>query len=185
MIQATLQLIGQLLGLVPVKDQEAVNQAIEFALIKHEGQVRLGGEPHAHHLLRVAIAAATYANENCPEDLVELTQSGLLHDTVEDTNTTAEEVAGLFGEDVARNVQALSHIEEEEADEVYLSRVASGGRNAVLTKRFDRLDNITALAIAPAEFRTKKLDEVRSALPIWRRIDPEGALEIQSLLSTS
>ena len=173
------RLIGELLGFIPAADQEAVQRAIHFALERHEGQFRLDGEPHACHLLRVAAAAAHYATEYCPRDLRELVQSGLLHDTVEDTNTTIKEVIELFGETVARNVLALSHIEEEEADEVYLSRVANGGRNAVLTKRFDRLDNIKTLANAPAEFRATKLAEIRSALPIWYRIDPDGAHEIE------
>ena len=77
------------------------------------------------------------------------------------------------------NMEANPGDEEEQADEVYLSRVANGGRNAVLTKRFDRLDNIKALANAPAEFRAMKLAEIRSALPIWYRIDPDGACEIE------
>lgn len=173
------RLIGELLGLVLVANREAVTRAIQFALQKHDGQFRLGGEPHACHLLRVAIRAANYATKNCPNDFRELVQSGLLHDTVEDTNTTVKEVAELFGKAVARNVLAVSHIEEEEADEVYLSRVANGGRNAVLTKRFDRLDNIKTLANAPTEFRETKLAEIRNALPIWYRIDPEGAHEIE------
>jgi GTP pyrophosphokinase len=177
------RLIGELLGLVPAVDQDAVHRAIKFALTKHEGQFRIDGEPHVCHLLRVAAAAAHYAIEHCPRDLRELVQSGLLHDTVEDTNTTVQEVTELFGETVARNVSALSHIEEEEADEIYLSRVANGGRNAVLTKRFDRLDNIKTLANAPAEFRAMKLAEIRSAIPIWYRIDPEGAREIEKEVS--
>src|SRR3989344_7804092 len=123
------RLIGELLGLVPAADQDAVHRAIQFALTKHEGQFRLGGEPHVCHLLRVAAAAANYATEHCPRDLRELVQSGLLHDTVEDTNTTVKEVTELFSETVARDVLAVSHIEEEEADEVYLTRVASYGRS--------------------------------------------------------
>lgn len=179
MCDAIKQLIDELLEQVPAADREAVNRAIYFALLRHDGQFRLDGEPHACHLLRVGIAAAIYATDNCPNDLRELVQSGLLHDTVEDTNTTVEEVAELFGEAVARNVLAVSHVEEEESDEVYLTRVANGGKNAVLTKRFDRLDNVKALANAPAEFRAMKLAEIRSALPIWYRIDPDGACEIE------
>lgn len=171
----TQQLIDGLLKVIPVDDREAVERGIKFALEKHEGQIRLGGEPHTHHVLRVATAAAHYARKNCPGNLLELTFSGLLHDTIEDTDATAEEIAALFGDRIARNVVALSHIEEEEPDEVYLARVAAGGRNAVLSKRFDRLDNIHALASAPTDFRARKLEEVRVALPIWQQIDPEGA----------
>lgn len=41
------------------------------------------------------------------------------------------------------------------------------------------MDNIKTLANAPAEFQATKLAEIRSALPIWYRIDPDGAYEIE------
>lgn len=181
----TQRLMDGIFEIVPAADRDMVGKGIQFALKKHYGQIRLGGEPHTHHVLRVATAAARYASDNCPGDLLELVLSGLLHDTVEDTDTTVPEIALLFGSQVARNVRALSHIEEEEPDEVYLARVAAGGRNAVLTKRFDRLDNMRALASAPPEFRVKKLEEVRMALPIWQEIDPEGAQYIVAELILS
>ena len=79
-------------------------------------------------------------------------------------------------------MRAVSHVEEEEPDLVYLSRVASGGKLAVLVKRFDRLDNLLSLAKTPAEFRAKKLTEITAALPIWYHIDPEGAPQIEAEL---
>jgi (p)ppGpp synthase/HD superfamily hydrolase len=118
-----------------------------------------------------------------PEHLRILVLAGVLHDILEDTPTTDEELRREFGIEVARIVRALSHKEEEEADEVYLSRVANGGRLAVLVKRFDRLDNIRSLAKAPANFRARKLAEIRSALPLWYLIDPEGAREIEKEIS--
>lgn len=148
-------------------------------LAKHDGQFRLGGEPQSCHVIRVAIRAAKFAIVNCPNRLLELVLTSLSHDTYEDTKTSIKELVNLFGEKVARNVVALSHIEEEEPDEVYLARVAAGGKIVVLVKRFDRLDNIGSLADASLEFRKKKLVEIRNALSIWQRIDPDGAQEIK------
>ena len=176
------ELMQELRSIVPPWAWEEVERAIQFILEKHAGLTRPGGEPAPAHLLRVGLRAARYATAKAPADTVELVQSALLHDVVEDTSTTAAEVAKRSGSAVAANVAAVSHYEEEESDEVYLSRVAAGGRNAVLTKRFDRLDNLETLANAAPEFRARKLAEVRTALPIWRRIDPDGATEIESML---
>ena len=102
------------------------------------------------------------------------------HDLYEDTKTSVQELIKLFGQEVSNNIVALSHIEEEEPDEIYLARVAAAGRIAVLVKRFDRLDNIESLARAPEEFQQKKLKEIRIALPFWQQIDPDGAREIET-----
>ena len=85
-----LQMTADLLGMLPLHDREAVDSAVRFALERHEGQKRPGGEPQACHLLRVATRAAKYAQANSPDDMCELVQSALLHDVVEDTETTAE-----------------------------------------------------------------------------------------------
>jgi len=169
----------ELLDLMLAEHRQNIKSAINVAQEKHEGQFRLGGEPQVCHVLRVGIRAAKYARENCPGKIVELVLTSLLHDIIEDTKITPEEFRKLFGQKVLENVAALSHIEEEEPDEVYLARVVKAGRIAVLVKRFDRLDNIESLAKAPADFRQKKLDEIRNALPIWREIDPDGAREIE------
>ena len=137
--------------------------AARFAESKHAGQVRLDGEPHFYHVLRVGFAAAEYAlaHDFEPAKFRTLVLSAVLHDVLEDTPTTDEELAAQFGTEVARIVRAVSHIEEEEPDSVYLSRVASGGKLAVLIKRFDRLDNLLTLVGTPAEFRTKRLTKSR------------------------
>lgn len=159
-----------------------VLQAIKFALERHAGQFRLGGEPHISHVLRVGIAAGEYAMVEMPEHTAVLVMAGVLHDVLEDTQTTDQELCSLFGSEVTRIVRALSHEEEEEPDEVYLGRIAKAGELAVLVKRFDRLDNLRALAKAPVVFRKKKLAEIKRALPIWQKIDPKGASQIQEEL---
>ena len=159
-----------------------VIEAIEFASKRHEGQMRPGGEPQLAHVMRVAKAVAEYLTTHGLENSCGASTfviSAILHDMLEDTPTTDAELAEKFGKEVAKIVRALSHESEEEPDEVYLRRVALGGTVAIIVKRCDRLDNLQSLAIMPAEFRERKLSEVRAALPIWKKIDSEGAMEIE------
>ncbi len=158
--------------------------ALAFAQVGHKGQTRPGGESQIEHVMRVALIAAQFACDNglLGSDAEDLIVSALLHDVLEDTDTTDAALAEQFGERVARVVRALSHEEEEEPDAVYLRRVAVGGCLAVTVKRSDRLDNLNTLRHAPPEFRERKLAEIRSALPLWYEIDPDGAPLIEELL---
>ncbi len=152
-----------------------ISRARQFARRVHNRQMRLDGESQFAHCERVAtIVIGLLAEFHHPvrdDEVVEdVVAAALLHDTLEDTETTDEELAGHFGERVARIVRAVSHEQEEEPDEVYLSRVAAGGREALLVKLADRLDNTRTLVRAPREFRERKLAEIRAALPIWERM---------------
>ena len=153
-------------------------RARRFAQRVHAGQVRPGGDPQFAHCERVAsIAIALLADFHqfaSDDKAVGVVAAAFLHDALEDTATTDGELTARFGARVARIVRAVSHVEEEESDEVYLSRVAAGGREALLVKLADRLDNTCTLRRAPREFRARKLAEVRAALPIWERIFPES-----------
>ena len=163
-------------------DHKKVAQAQAFATKKHRGQVRPGGEPQMDHVNRVAERAARFVF-SLPEKLaIDCICAAYLHDVVEDTPVTRIQIARMFGERVAKIVQAVSHEEEEEPDEVYLARVATGGHLAVIVKRADRLDNLDTLRNAPREFCQRKLAEIRRALPIWYQIDPVGAPLIDALV---
>ncbi len=170
-----------------------VAKAVALVGLVHDGQKRPGGESQYDHLMRVGEIAARfvdrYEQDDIPAELrlsedeaTDLLAAAVLHDTIEDTDTTENELAEQFGERVARIVRAVSHEEEEEPDEVYLRRVAAGGRLAVIVKRSDRLDNLNTLRHAPPEFRKRKLAEIRTALPLWHEIDPDGAPLIEELL---
>ena len=154
-------------------------------IMGHQGQTRPGGELQQVHCARVGLRAARYADAHdfSGDRFDTLVSVSLLHDVVEDTEVTRDVIAEQLNIEVADAVQAMSHLEEEEPDEVYLARVEAGGEFAVLAKRFDRLDNLHALAKMPEDFRKKKIVEVRSAMPIWQRIDPPGSLEIEQELA--
>lgn len=184
-VQAT---VDAILCLLPEWGQQMVLSAYAYADDKHQGQLRPGGESQIMHATRVAFRVIGLTSpEKTTEyysavEEVAVVVAAFLHDIIEDTDATYEEVSDLFGEGVAMIVRAVSHVEEEESDEVYLSRVARGGRLAVLVKLSDRLDNLDTLRYAPQDFRERKLAEIRAALPIWYRIDPNGAPLIEELL---
>lgn len=173
-----------LLELAPEGVRKAALNALAFAEEAHAGQIRPGGEPQIHHVVRVVGLALVTGQLESLDDaaFAGLVAAAALHDVLEDTSCTDDVLAAQFGGEVARVVRAVSHVAEEESDETYLSRVHAGGRLAVLVKRCDRLDNLGSLASAPKNFRDVKLAEVEAALPIWRRIDPQGATLIESLL---
>jgi hypothetical protein len=85
-------------------DRERFARAIEFAERAHRGQLRKGtNQPYAVHPLEVgALLAHGYP------DRPDLVTAGFLHDTVEDTEVSREDLARLFGDEVARLVDAVT-----------------------------------------------------------------------------
>ena len=97
-----------------------VKRALEFAISAHKGQVDKAGAPYVLHAIAVASKLST--------DFEKVV--GLLHDVVEDTEFTLNDIAEAFGDDVAAVVDVLTH-REGEAYTDYISRVAA---NTVATK---------------------------------------------------
>ena len=81
-------------------------KALSFSLKSHEGQKRKSGEPYIVHPILVASITAKISNDEL------MVQSALLHDVVEDTPCTIEELSDTFGEDVAHMVEGLTKIVE-------------------------------------------------------------------------
>ena len=78
-----------------------IEEAYKFAETAHKGQTRRSGEPYIHHLIEVCYILADIG---CgPSTLI----AGLLHDTVEDTDVTLEQIKDKFGEDVMNIVESL------------------------------------------------------------------------------
>lgn len=181
-LQEAVRVARQITEITPSEQTEKVREAIALAISRHKEKHREGGETYANHVLRVGKRAAEYAQEQKLENPAKLIQIAILHDILEDTPTEQDELGRRFGDEVIRIVQALSHIDENEPDEEYLGRVEQGGELAILVKRFDRIENLNDLAKAPKEFRVQKLRELEQVLPIWRKMDPEGAVEIEKIM---
>jgi RelA/SpoT family (p)ppGpp synthetase len=87
-------------------------KALELSLEAHKGQVRKSGEPYIVHPILVAAITAKISNDEM------MVQAALLHDVVEDTNCTIEDLESEFGYDVAHMVEGLTKIVEIRDEEL-------------------------------------------------------------------
>src|SRR5215470_8615350 len=132
----------------PSDDTEIIRKAWEFCLEHHNGQLRRSGEPYVLHPLEVAQVLAEMKLDSTA------IAAGLLHDAVEDTPVTTEDITNLFGEQVAHIVEGVTKIdkiqfanrEDRQAENVrkMLLAMVSDVR-VVLIKLADRLHNMRTL----------------------------------------
>ncbi len=133
----------------PNEDISLIRKAWEFCVSHHEGQMRLSGEPYIIHPLEVAEVLAEMKLD------ATAIAAALLHDAVEDTPATSEEIAARFGDQVAHIVEGVTKIdkiqfanrEDRQAENVrkMLLAMVSDVR-VVLIKLADRLHNMRTLA---------------------------------------
>jgi GTP pyrophosphokinase len=130
-------------------DTREIQRAFAFAAEAHAGQKRLSGEDYVYHPLAVAQVVAELGLDTT--SLV----AALLHDTVEDTPRTLDDLEREFGTDVARLVDGLTKIdaigfktrEHEQAENVRKMIVAMAGDiRVLLIKLADRLHNMRTLS---------------------------------------
>ncbi len=88
----------------PDADEDALNRAYVFAMKKHGAQLRASGDPYYSHPVEVAGILTKFKLDSA--SII----AGLLHDTVEDTDTTVEEIRSLFGDQVAQLVDGLTKL---------------------------------------------------------------------------
>ncbi len=132
----------------PGADLSLVLDAYQYAALSHRGQVRKNGEDYLVHPLAVAgILAGMHMD-------VETIATGLLHDTMEDTLATREEIEGRFGAAVAEMVDGVTKLSKltykgklEEQAENFRKLVLAFGRDlrVILVKVADRLHNMRTL----------------------------------------
>jgi len=132
----------------PSEDISLIRKAWQFCVKHHEGQMRASGEPYIIHPLEVAEVLAEMKLD------ATAIAAGLLHDSVEDTPATSEEVAREFGDQVAHIVEGVTKIdkiqfanrEDRQAENVrkMLLAMVSDVR-VVLIKLADRLHNMRTL----------------------------------------
>lgn len=119
--------------------------AREFALRAHGSQTYGDGKPYRVHLEEVAGNVSRFANLFSPADLETLETAAWLHDTVEDTSTTLEDLRKAFGPGVAVTVSAVSNNPLLHGSALHCAtyaRIRSTGRLAVALKLCDRLANV-------------------------------------------
>jgi guanosine-3',5'-bis(diphosphate) 3'-pyrophosphohydrolase len=146
----------------PDADLELLRRAYVFSAFEHKGQVRHSGEPYMVHPLQVADFLA-----DLKLDVVAIA-AGLLHDVVEDTLTSIERIAELFGPEVAHVVEGVTKIsaipfsssEERQAENFRKMLLAMvDDIRVILVKLADRLHNMRTLNHLPEERRLKIAQE--------------------------
>ena len=188
------------------EDRKRIRDAYDFIMLKHNNQFRKSGEPYYHHLIEVAYILASL---QCgPNTII----AGLLHDVVEDTDVTVEDIKKRWGEEVSKIVDALTKIqrlklskitsEEFEAEDhrkIFLGMAKD--IRVILIKLADRLHNLRTLgALAPDRQQAIAKETMEVFVPIAERLgldiiksemedlcisylEPEKYKEIKRLLS--
>ncbi len=145
---------SKILSYHPKANIRLVEKAYVYSAKVHQGQIRLSGEPYLAHLLEAA-----YILAQMKMDVVCIV-AGLLHDVIEDTTATQEEISELFGEETASIVEGVTKIskmqfssnKQRQAESVrkMILAMASDIR-VILVKLADRLHNMRTLGFQPPE----------------------------------
>ncbi|MGH7274491.1 MAG: RelA/SpoT family protein [Nitrospiria bacterium] len=153
------EILGQILQYNPQADTGLIRKAYEQADSAHEGQLRHSGEPFLRHPLAVA-GILTQLKMDVPS-----IAAGLLHDTLEDTKFTREQVEKHFGKEVAKLVDGVTKIGkiefksyEEKQAENFRKMILSMAEDirVIIIKLADRLHNMRTLESLP-EYKQKRI----------------------------
>ena len=165
------ELIASIKKYHPSADVSLVEKAYSLAYNAHEGQLRKSGEPYIIHPLCVGIILADLELDK--ETIV----AGLLHDVVEDTVMTTEEVAKEFGEEVALLVDGVTklgqlsyssdklEVQAENLRKMFLAMAKD--IRVILIKLADRLHNLRTLQYMPEK---KQVEKARETMDIYAPI---------------
>lgn len=167
----------------PNGDITLIELAYDFALEKHEGQKRLSGEPYFVHCYNVAYTLLEYRLDAV------IVAAALLHDVIEDTNMTPEELSDMFGDKISKLVEGVTKIDSFDFS-VSDTATAENWRKmlmataqdvrVVLIKLADRLHNMRTIEFQKPEKRVKKAKETLTLYaPLAQRL---GIFKLKSEL---
>ncbi|MEZ0391528.1 MAG: bifunctional (p)ppGpp synthetase/guanosine-3',5'-bis(diphosphate) 3'-pyrophosphohydrolase [Pseudobdellovibrionaceae bacterium] len=156
------ELTAKILSYYPNADTKLIEKAYHFSENAHEGQIRRSGEPYISHPLSVAGILADLKLD------LDSIATGLLHDTVEDTHATIEDIRREFGETIATLVDGVTKISkmtfktstERQGENIRKMIVAMGKDvRVILVKLADRLHNMRTLNHMPYEKQARIAQE--------------------------
>jgi GTP diphosphokinase / guanosine-3',5'-bis(diphosphate) 3'-diphosphatase len=151
-------------------DRQRVEDAFVYACVKHADQLRRSGEDFINHPVGVAKICAGMRLDT------ETLCAALLHDTVEDTTASLEDVSSEFGEEIASLVDGVTKLtgltfqsrDEAQAENYRKMMVAMATDiRVILIKLADRLHNMRTIAAMPKQ---KQMDKARETLDIYAPI---------------
>src|SRR5579871_2812762 len=138
----------------PAADLALIERSYQFAARAHDGQLRRSGDPYVVHPLGVASTIADLKLD------VPSICAGLLHDCVEDTSATTEELGRLFGQEIAFLVEGVTKLgkipwntREERQAENFRKMLLAMARDirVILIKLADRVDNMRTMESMPPD----------------------------------
>lgn len=166
--------VDTLLTLLREEDREYVSQVVEYIQEKHAGQKRASGEPYVIHPLQVAIILAKLGLDR------DTVVAGLLHDILEDTSTTYQELKERFGKRVADIVEGVTKLGKVQFKDVKTEKAENYRKlllamakdiRVILVKLADRLHNMKTLGHLPREKQIRIAKETMEIyVPIANRL---------------
>ena len=178
MTPALQPIYNNLKALYSNQEFKIIEEAFLFAENKHNGQKRKSGEDYILHPLRVAIEVSKLKLD------LSSVSAALLHDILEDTATTSEELKNKFGEEILFLVESLSHLTRLKRKANYKNKTIGRVENlrnlilssakdvrVILIKIIDRLDNMKAIWALSPEKQVENAEETLEIFaPICRRL---------------
>jgi len=169
------ELVERVKAYDPSADEDALNRAYVFAMKAHGSQLRASGDPYFSHPIEVAGILTSLRLDSA--SII----TGLLHDTVEDTDTSVEDIESRFGKDVARlvdGVTKLSRIELQSESSRHaenfrkLVLAMSEDMRVLLVKLADRLHNMRTLRYVDSVDKRRRiaLETMEIYAPLAERI---------------
>tara|TARA_B110000503_G_scaffold123916_1_gene189956 strand:+ start:5650 stop:6207 length:558 start_codon:yes stop_codon:yes gene_type:complete len=155
-------------------DEETLNEnalsALRVATKAHKGQYRKGGGEYINHPKEVARFVKQFKKSN---NLDALISAAYLHDTLEDTNTTYDDLVKQFGGLIAGMVKELT-TDKEASDaigkgEYIANKMTKMSSWSLVVKLADRLANVQDIDTRPPEFQKRYADQTRVALDRLRK----------------
>lgn len=143
-----MELVEKVKSYDPNADEDAINRAYVYAMQKHGNQKRASGDPYISHPIEVAYKLTQYRLDTA--SII----TALLHDTVEDTDATLEEIETLFGSEICQLVDGVTKLnrleiksESSKQAENFRKLVIAMSRDlrVLLVKLADRLHNMETL----------------------------------------
>lgn len=162
------ELVEKVKSYDPDADEDMLNRAYVFSMKAHGSQLRASGDPYFSHPIEVA-GILTDLKLDC-----ETITTAILHDTIEDTVATYDQIEQLFGQDVARLVDGVTKLSRIEA-QTESERAAENFRKfllamsddirVLLVKLADRLHNMRTLHHIKKEEKRRRI--ARETLEIY------------------
>ena len=184
MVRQLAELVERIKAYNPDVNEDLIVRAYSYAMKKHEKQKRASGDPFFSHPIEVAHILTNYRLDTA--SIV----TALLHDTVEDTSATVDEISDLFGSEIGRLVdgvtkltkiqmQTIESVQAENFRKLFLAM--SEDIRVLLVKLVDRLHNMRTLSFIRSESKRKSiaLETMEIYAPLSDRL---GMLEVKTEL---